>query len=308
MSGWNVCGWKEMRSWHFKFLLLKLNPKKWEEKCPQGLLKLKGQTRKIYPMWPSVSSAFETKWLMLTYILDMHSCLFVFAGLRLNNAWASGTVLRPFLQPESPLSSRSSVSGFKCKLRDSNSQPPYSWPRALTTRLYTIHIHSCMTALSINETLFINFSVKFLDPRKRPGVHQTLLNFAIWISKKSNSLSCEKKSSRSPRRYSFASSHLKLNWFAQNFWCILIERKGLKFIATKSQNTLQPSKSQIVIKISSFPTASPKSKYSSKFNNVRIDECAYLFWKEKCWAFLYSSLVPCCEKVLKSNCIMKENS
>ena len=27
----------------------------------------------------------------------------VFAGLRLNNAWASGTVFRPFLQPESPL-------------------------------------------------------------------------------------------------------------------------------------------------------------------------------------------------------------
>ena len=26
--------------------------------------------------------------------------LFVFAGLRLNNAWASGTVLKPFLQPE----------------------------------------------------------------------------------------------------------------------------------------------------------------------------------------------------------------
>ena len=48
----------------------------------------------------------------------------VFAGLRLNNAWVSGTVLRPFLQPESPLSSRSLVSGFKCKLRDSNSRPP----------------------------------------------------------------------------------------------------------------------------------------------------------------------------------------
>ena len=65
----------------------------------------------------------------------------VFAGLRLNNAWASGTVLRPFLQPESPLSSRSLVSGFKCKLRDSNSRPPYSRPHALTTRLYTIHCH-----------------------------------------------------------------------------------------------------------------------------------------------------------------------
>ena len=66
-------------------------------------------------------------------------CFVVFAGLRLNNAWASGTVLRPFLQPESPLSSRSLVSGFKCKLRDSNSRPQYSRPRALTTRLYTIH-------------------------------------------------------------------------------------------------------------------------------------------------------------------------
>ena len=57
----------------------------------------------------------------------------------LNNAWASGTVLRPFLQPESPLSSQSLVSGSKCKLRDSNSRPPYSRPRALTTRLCTIH-------------------------------------------------------------------------------------------------------------------------------------------------------------------------
>ena len=63
----------------------------------------------------------------------------VFAGLRLNNAGASGTVLRPFLQPESPLSSRSLVFGFKCKLRDSNSRPPYLRPHALTTRLYTIH-------------------------------------------------------------------------------------------------------------------------------------------------------------------------
>ena len=63
----------------------------------------------------------------------------VFAGLRLNNAWASGTVLRPFLQPESGLSSRRLVSGFKCKLRDSNSRPPYSRPHTLTTRLYTFH-------------------------------------------------------------------------------------------------------------------------------------------------------------------------
>ena len=31
--------------------------------------------------------------------------LFVCAGLRLNIAWVSVTVLRPFLQPESPLSS-----------------------------------------------------------------------------------------------------------------------------------------------------------------------------------------------------------
>ena len=67
----------------------------------------------------------------------MNLFLFVFMGLRLNNAWASGTVLRPFRQSESPLSSRSLVSGFKCKLRDSNSRPPYSRPSALITRLYT---------------------------------------------------------------------------------------------------------------------------------------------------------------------------
>ena len=60
-------------------------------------------------------------------------------GSALTNAWASGTVLRPFLQPESPLSSRSWVSGFKCKLRDSDSRPQCPRPRALTTRLYTIH-------------------------------------------------------------------------------------------------------------------------------------------------------------------------
>ena len=65
----------------------------------------------------------------------------VFVGLRLNNAWASGTVLRPLSTTGKPpflLSSRSLVSGFKCKLRVSNSRPPYSRPRALTTRLYTI--------------------------------------------------------------------------------------------------------------------------------------------------------------------------
>ena len=60
----------------------------------------------------------------LTWKLHYNVCCFAFAGLRLSNAWASGTVLRPFLQPESTLSSRSLVSGFKCKFRDSNSQPP----------------------------------------------------------------------------------------------------------------------------------------------------------------------------------------
>ena len=67
---------------------------------------------------------------------DQEISVVVFVGLRLNYAWASGTVLKPFLQPESPLSSRSLVSGFKCKLQDLNSRPPYSRPRALTTRLY----------------------------------------------------------------------------------------------------------------------------------------------------------------------------
>ena len=80
---------------------------------------------------------------------------FVFAGLRLNNAWASGTVLRPFLQPESPLSSRSLV--FKCKLRDSNSRLPYSRPRALTTRLYNIH--------SFQVLFLFYFSFYFWDLR-----------------------------------------------------------------------------------------------------------------------------------------------
>ena len=77
-------------------------------------------------------------------------CFVVFASLRLNNAWASGTVLRPILQPESPLSSRSLVSGFKCKLRDSNSRPPHSRRRALTTRLYTIHWGWC-TGYNVNS-------------------------------------------------------------------------------------------------------------------------------------------------------------
>ena len=83
-------------------------------------------------------------------VLRHHCYVVVFAGLRLNNAWASGSVLRPFLQPESPLSSRSLVSGFKCKLRDSNSRPPYSRPRALTTRLYTIHINVIFRALYLS--------------------------------------------------------------------------------------------------------------------------------------------------------------
>ena len=81
-----------------------------------------------------------TKILIITNSHMRYNVLFVFVGLRLNNARASGTVLRLFLQPESPLSSRSLVSGFNCKLRDSNSWPPYSRPRALTIRLYTIHV------------------------------------------------------------------------------------------------------------------------------------------------------------------------
>ena len=47
--------------------------------------------------------------------------LFACAGFRLNNAWANSTVLRPFLQPKAPFPHKRLVSGFKCKLRDSNS-------------------------------------------------------------------------------------------------------------------------------------------------------------------------------------------
>ena len=93
--------------------------------------------------WATNDKAFYLVWL-------------VFEGLRLNNAWASGTVLRPFLQPESPLSSWSSVSGFKCKLLDSNSRPPYSKPCAPTTRLYTIHIWFVCFKLSIHLSYFFD--------------------------------------------------------------------------------------------------------------------------------------------------------
>ena len=41
----------------------------------------------------------------------------VCAGVRLNNAWASGTVLRPFATTRKPhFLTRDLVSGFKCKL------------------------------------------------------------------------------------------------------------------------------------------------------------------------------------------------
>ena len=42
----------------------------------------------------------------LVLCLDGSSYVVVCAGFRLNNAWANGKVLRPFLQPESPLSSQ----------------------------------------------------------------------------------------------------------------------------------------------------------------------------------------------------------
>ena len=73
---------------------------------------------------------FMTQGSILGYqnFISFNCCLlFVYAGLRLNNAWDNGT-LRLFRQPESPLSSQSLVSGFKCKLRDSNSRPTYSRP------------------------------------------------------------------------------------------------------------------------------------------------------------------------------------
>ena len=57
--------------------------------------------------------------------------------LRLNNAWASGTVLRPFLQPESP----PFLTKFGLRLQVQASGFELTTPilEALTTRLYTIH-------------------------------------------------------------------------------------------------------------------------------------------------------------------------
>ena len=84
-------------------------------------------------------------------------------------------VLRPFLQPESPLSSRSLVSGFKCKHRTSNSRTPYSRPHALTTRLYTIHsllieyVLSLFPALDGQELSQIH-KVRVLRNEKREGL------------------------------------------------------------------------------------------------------------------------------------------
>ena len=67
--------------------------------------------------------------------------------MRLNNAWASGAVLRPFLQPESyPFLTRVWVSGFKCKLRDSNSRPPCWELTALASRLCTIQSRVIQTS------------------------------------------------------------------------------------------------------------------------------------------------------------------
>ena len=58
-------------------------------------------------------------------------CLLLVQVLRLNNAWASGSVLRPFLQPESPLSSqefglRLQVQAFVIRTRN-----PHTRGRAL---------------------------------------------------------------------------------------------------------------------------------------------------------------------------------
>ena len=61
---------------------------------------------------PSISSVtifFMTASILLGIKLNVYHSnsfisisRFIFAGLRLNNAWASGTVLRPIPQPESP--------------------------------------------------------------------------------------------------------------------------------------------------------------------------------------------------------------
>ena len=52
--------------------------------------------------------------------LETKQIVVIWSNFRLNNNWASGTVLRPFLQPESPLSSQElglklqvQASGFK---------------------------------------------------------------------------------------------------------------------------------------------------------------------------------------------------
>ena len=137
-----ACTWSRRPNFVRKggFLVVErvLRPYRWPRHC--WALNLQKQKRACW------NATLLNVTIISSFFLQKSPYIVVFAGLRLNNAWANGTVLRPFLQPESPLSSRSLVSGFKCKLRDSNSRPPYSRPHALSTRLYTIHVIPCISA------------------------------------------------------------------------------------------------------------------------------------------------------------------
>ena len=86
---------------------------------------------------------YEASW-----ISTIWNVVFVQVGFRLSTAWANGTVLRPISTTRKPhFPHKSLVSGFKCKLRDSNSWPECCESNDLTTRLYTIHIVECVFPL-----------------------------------------------------------------------------------------------------------------------------------------------------------------
>ena len=72
---------------------------------------------------------------LLGWWIESGGAIAVCAGFRLNNSWANGTVLKPFLNQKAPFPQHSLVSSFKPRI--SNSWPSCGESNALAPKIYT---------------------------------------------------------------------------------------------------------------------------------------------------------------------------